>query len=277
MSQQENSRLAFFSLMITCDGLLSFEVNQALACAKGLSPSYTKGLLLQFGLVHLFVVSGFHVYAFFLFLKEGLHLKSLYALFIIFVFTSLCEFSTPLSRAFLHKSLQEIFKHRSLHVPTGPTLLLSSLLCLPLSLITGQLFSLALSTSFCFFFLSSFKTKSPYLNLFLFALPVFNSLFGIPQISHIILAPLFAFLIGFIMMPLALTSLFFKDLELINLHLWWNLEDFLNFLSIFWNMETYKETSLNFEGLPFFFFYSLAYITVFLFLDTKWQRESYSF
>lgn len=264
-----------------CLGLLNHEITQALACGKRISFSHSKDLLLTFGALHLFVVSGTHLY----FLK---HVLKSFTVFknnswiiqtFLVLFVCACNFSAPILRVFLQQFLQE---HEKKSLRKTPKILLafsSYCVCFPFCLAFGSLASLNLSFLFGLLILTINKASSCWfiIKLYTLSLPLFFTVLGLPHFMSLLATPLLTVFMGSALMPLSFLSLVSGGFEQLAMSFWWMLIDFMSFFEVFLGLPEkpilkahhFKNQSLTLFNLGFFFFYSIG--------GVSWRRRSYSF
>lgn len=263
--------------MLQCKDFLSFKITQALACAQPLPGGSEKASLITFGLIHLFVVSGFHVHTLYKILKKRCDFKTTVCLCILGFYTLSCNLPVPLARAFLQLVLHELSKKQRLTLPPPYSIGLSGLICLPLSLYKDQLLSLGLSTFYSCLLFNLRKNKS-YKNfgVYFFSLPIFLSTFGLPHFLQVFFLPLASFLVAFILTPLSLLSLFLRKLEFLVLHLWWVLNESLDYFQVFFNLH---ENTFIFTPpqVSFFSVYLFIYFIWTCLGEINWKRQSFFF
>lgn len=269
------------SVHTLCLGLLNHEITQALACGKRLSFSHSKDLLLTFGALHLFVVSGTHLYFLKHMLSSNLLLKkNMWAVqSLLFLFVCACNFSAPILRVFLHQWIQSNSRIKAIRTPKIFTAFASYLLCLPLCLNFGSLASLNLSFLFGLLILAINKTSSYsfFIKLYVLSLPLFLSVLGLPHFTGLLAAPTLTSFISFVLMPLSFLSLVSDACEQLAVFSWWLLNDLMNFFKVFLgdpekpNLQSiyFKNQSLTLFNLGFLISYSIG--------GVFWRRRSYSF
>ena len=264
-----------------CLALLNHEITQALACGKRLSFSESKELLITFGALHLFVISGMHIH----FLKKILNFfyllktKPWLMQWSLFTFLAACDFSAPLLRVFLNQALYTQIKERPLKVPKLFTLFLSYIFSLPICLLFNSLISLNLSFLFglLIFVLAKTKGWAFFIKLYLLSLPLFLMVLGLPHFLSLAVSPLLSLIVGSLLMPLAFLSLLSELFEHMTVALWDQLNDFMIYFKIFFNFPekpqvrtlNFNNTSLSLFNLSLLFFLSLG--------GVYWRRKSYSF
>lgn len=256
-----------------CLDSLNHSVTQALTCGSRLSYGTPKDLLLTFGALHLFVVSGAHLTGIRKALRSfGLSKKTEHVFILIFILS--CNFSAPLIRTYTQSLLHK--KTLILYVPGVLSPAISYLLCFPLSYYLNG--SLSLSLSLLFGTVISLLPKNfwSYVLIYVLALPVFAFTLGLPHYSSLFLLPLITGFI-FILLPFSFISLFSDYLEAFTIKTWWLLESSLEFLAIFYDFPLKPRanfTSLTNLSLTAYSF--LLIITSYL-LGVSWKRSSYSF
>lgn len=255
-----------------CLASLNHDITQALACGKRLEHSQTKNIILSFGLLHLFVVSGAHLILIqktLSFLKLPKHFNLAASLLL----TMSCNFSAPILRVFVQQILQSL---NLIHMPRSLLPLLSFLLCLPTSYYMGNAFSLGLSYLFGQIIrLIDLKKSFSQVSILTLAFPIFFKVLGIPHLSSIFLMPL-AGTILCALLPLSLISIFSNSLEAFTIKLWWFFEDNLSFINTFYNYP--KAPKLSFSSLtsPTVVAYAFVISVTTYLIGVQWKRSSYS-
>ena len=136
-----------FSLHELCLSQLDHPLNQALVCGKRWPGGEIKNLIINYNLIHLFVVSGAHA----LFFERGLKrigFNKFFQVLTLGLYTLCCNFSSPISRCFIERLIVLTAKHLHLYLPSQVLKILSGFLCLPISIAKGELISLLLSVYF---------------------------------------------------------------------------------------------------------------------------------
>ncbi len=260
------------TLHYLCLALLNHEITQALTCGKALNYSSSKDLILIFGALHFFVISGAHLN----FLKKILHflkLPKFLEITALSFFVIICNFSAPVTRSFI-QYLLEIQK--KLYIPKELSPLCSYIFCLPIALLfLNSLVSLGLSFLFGSIISTLPKKSSSYLLVYSIALPVFLSTLGLPHYSSFLILPFINLLI-FIMLPLSLLSVFSNIIEAATIKVWWLLESSLNYLHIFYNFPQKPQSNFHLFTSLNLFIYGFLIILISYMSGVFWKRSSYS-
>jgi len=215
---------------------------QALACGER-PPSSSEILLLkQLGIIHIMVVSGFHI----LMLNRVFHLilrgpfLSLLKPFFLFAFVMTCQFQLPVVRAWIQSLLLGLNKKCSLQIPKPLTLFLSILICLLIFPEKYASLSLPLSWVACLGIQLGRNHWSQSCFTYLLIMPVLSSFAALSPWT-ILINCLFAPLIGLILFPLSLLCFFISDLSFYVDHLW---------LALLWSGEKVMPLITNPEPHP---------------------------
>ncbi len=255
-----------------CLAFLNHPIPQALACGKALKHSSSRDLILTFGSLHFFVVSGAHLNFVQHYLSKTRIPKSAEVITLgLFVMT--CNFSAPITRSFLQYSL---CLKRNHSLPKELLPLFSYFICAPVFIFSNHFTSLGLS--FLFTSIISINIKSKYSNLLIYilALPVFLNVLGLPHYSSVHLLPFVTVLIA-LLLPLSFLSLFSNFIEAFVVKTWWFFEDSLKYLHTFYNHPVKPKADFHsFTNLNLFFYGAIISLTSYL-LGVLWRRSSYSF
>ena len=300
-----------FSLHELCLSQLDHPLNQALVCGKRWPGGEIKNLIINYNLIHLFVVSGAHA----LFFERGLKrigFNKFFQVLTLGLYTLCCNFSSPISRCFIERLIVLTAKHLHLYLPSQVLKILSGFLCLPISIAKGELISLLLSVYFSQVVSSILNSKenlnskglhseslnseslnseslnskslpskslnSESLNskgfefkIILISLPIYMAVLGTPPFSALLVLSLATPIIGGILLPLSFMSLVSDNIEWLSHCIWWFLLDALYYVEIFFNFPE-KQPS-NFENSPWILIHLL---TLFIFIHfgmTLWKRK----
>ncbi len=255
-----------------CIDILNHQISQALACGKALKHSNTKDLILTFGSLHFFVVSGAHLN----FVKhylQKLKTPKYIEMSALGLFVATCDFSAPITRSYLQHILAP---KRHFLFPKELLPLITYVLCFPFFLYSNHIISSGLSFLFSSVISLSVKSRTINLLIYLIALPVFLSTLGLPHYSSIFLLPFVTAFIS-LLLPLSFLSLFSNTIEAATIKIWWYLEDSLRFLYSFYNYPLkpisnfHPLTSLN------LFLYACVLTLLSYLIGVLWKRSSYSF
>lgn len=257
-----------------CLTLLHHDLLKALVCGKRIPQSSLKELCANFNLLHLFVVSGVHVY----FLESRLKRLTQNTIFInifLTVYGCTCNFSAPILRVLVERFIKNLQTKLLIHIPTLPRLGLSFLFCLPISLFKDEFVSLSLSFYFSLLIKSIFYNSNLSKNIviFLLAHPIFIYGLGLPSFYSVFVISFSGYLVGHLLLPLAFLSLISESVQHLTIHLCWQLEEVLQFIDIFFN---YPKTNVNLShsNFNFIFFHSLTLIIFLTLGHIFWKRKT---
>ena len=187
---------------------------QALACGQKPQTNSDILLLKQLGIIHILVVSGFHI----LMLNKVLHflLRGPYLIFLkplfLFIFVMTCQFQLPVVRAWIQSLLVHINRKWNLQIPKPFLLFLSILSSLIISFESYRSLSLPMSWVACLGIQFGRNNWSQSLYSYLLMLPIISS-FAVLSPLTVVINSLFAPLIGLILFPLSLLSFFISGLS----------------------------------------------------------------
>jgi len=260
------------SLNELCLYLLDHPLNRALVCGSSWPKGEIKELILNFNLIHLFVVSGAHALFFEKLLKLiGLNKKVQLLVLLIYVF--ICNFSSPIARCFFER-LSLIFLNKiGVFLPASFFKLLSAALTLPTALLKGEMLSLILSLYFSTLVTCLGTKKHLEFKFILLAAPTYISMLGLPPLSALLPLILLSPLIGFLILPLSFLGLAFDKAEWLSHSIWWEFLNGLEFLNVFFNYP--KKGSTDFENLNWLLGH-LVVLLITLHIGTVfWKRKSF--
>jgi len=260
----------FLNLHELCIWQLDHPLNQSLACGKRWPSSTSKELLLNYNLIHLFVVSGAHALFFEKTLKFLGFNKST-QLFSLGLYVLCCNFSSPINRCFMERLLKNFLQKRYFHSPQMITKILSAFLCFPFSVLKGEITSLLLSLYFSLIVFCIDNSKKFELKIFLLSLPVYIWLLGLPPASSLIVLFFATPFIGTLLLPLSLLSLLSDSIEWLSHIFWWYFLDALNFLDVFFNYP--KKGLTNFDNWPFIAIHLFILLSILHLGLSRWKRH----
>ncbi len=260
------------NLHYLCLAFLNHEITQALTCGKALNYSSSKDLILIFGALHFFVISGAHLN----FLKRiirFLKLPRFLEIISLSLFVVICNFSAPVTRSFLQYFLEN---QKKLYIPKELSPLCSYIFCLPIALLfLNNLVSLSLSFLFGSVISILPRKSSSHLLMYSIALPVFLSTLGLPHYSSFLILPFINLLI-FIMLPLSLLCVLSNTIEAATIKLWWLLKSSLNYIHIFYNFPEKPQSNFHLFTSLNLFIYGFLIILLSYVSGVFWKRSSYS-
>lgn len=255
-----------------CIDILNHQIPQALACGKALKQSNSKDLILTFGSLHFFVVSGAHL-NFVQHYLQRLKTPRCIEMITLALFVITCDFSAPITRSYIQHTLK---LKRHFLFPKELLPLIAYTLCFPLFLYSGHTISLGLSFLFSSVISLSVNSRTTTLLIYAIALPVFLATLGLPHYSSIFLLPFVTAFIS-LLLPLSFLSLLSNSIEITTVKLWWFFEDSLKFLYSFYNYPLKPISSFHSLTSLNLFLYGFA-VTLFSYLiGVLWKRSSYSF
>ena len=265
-----------------CINSLNHEITKALACGARIESTLDSRALARFGLLHFFVVSGAH----FNFIHSALNPLSKIKWFnkvclpMLFLFTSMCQFSPPVLRAFLHQFFRSLENRFLFFCPSVFHHLLSYVFCTVLYQ-TSSIMLFSTNLSFVFGLLVDLNNnKTPLkqaLSIYLTASPFLFFIFGVPHISTVLLTPLVALFVCGLLMPLSLASTVMDHTESFPIHIWWFLKDFIEFTSVFFNHPYQSRHYLELISTKQFFIFNLVFIFTISLGGVLWRRKSFVF
>lgn len=224
---------------------LDHPLNQALVCGKRWPNGATKELIINYNLIHLFVVSGAHA----LFFEKGLQrlgIKKPGQMISLGLYVLCCNFSSPIGRCFTERLLKTASQHTHLYLPPQILKILSGLVYLPISIAKGELLSLSLSLYFSLVVSSISGTKAFEFKVMLVSMPVYAAVLGTPPLSALLVLIVATPVIGSILLPLSFLSLLSDNIEWLSHFIWWFSLDTIYFTEVFFNFPK-KEIS-NFDN-----------------------------
>lgn len=255
-----------------CLSQLDHPINQALVCGKRWPSGDGKNLLINYNLIHLFVVSGAHAIFFEKTLKM-LGVSEKPRLSCLGLYVLICNFSSPINRCFLERLSNLTFKSFNFHTPPIQLKLFSAFLCLPFSFFKSELTSLLLSLYFSLIVSSVDSDKAFELKVMLLSLPVYTYFLGFPPFSSIFVLALAGPFIGSILLPLSFLALLSDSVEWLSHKLWWTSLDALYFIEIFLNYP--KKQGSSFENWHLLIIHITFLTTITLIGSCYWKRKSY--
>lgn len=259
--------------MPICKNFLSFSISQALACGASLhDTNLDSKKILLFGLIHLFVISGYHINI----LDDILasfKLNKYVRLALLFTYALFCGFTPPTARAFF----QKLIKSTNYFLPSFFIILISFLMTLPIAFYQQKFSSLLLSYVFCSIIVFTKNLSFKTLLVYALAYPIFTYHISLPHISNILLLPFFTLIVEFVLFPLALISFLIDSAEILILIIWHQLESILTYFYIFFNFPS--QAFVNFHSKPLFKImgFYFMYASLLYFLEVLWKRRSYLF
>lgn len=241
---------------------------QALACGERPHSNSEILLLKQLGIIHILVVSGFHI----LMLNKVFHLilrgpfLTLLKPVFLFGFVMTCQFQLPVVRAWIQSLLVSLNKKWSLQIPKPLILFLSVLNCLLIFPENYTSLSLPMSWVACLGIQLGRSHWSQSFYTYLLMLPILSS-FTVLSPWTIVINSLFAPLIGLILFPMSLLCFFISNLSFYVDYLW---------LALLWSGEKVAPLIINPEPhplLPIRILNWLYPIIINLLLVHKWRNS----
>ena len=239
---------------------LDHPLNQALVCGKRWPNGATKELITNYNLIHLFVVSGAHA----LFFEKGLKqigVKKFGQFFCLGIYVLCCNFSSPISRCFIERILGLTPGCMHIYLPPQILKILSGILCLPVSVMQGEVLSLLLSLYFSLVVSSISGSKGFEFKVMLISMPVYIAVLGTPPLSALLVLILATPVIGTILLPLSFLSLASDNVEWFSHFIWWFSLDTLHFIEVFFNFPKKEVSDFNNSGWVLFHLISLFSFT----------------
>ncbi len=255
-----------------CLKLLDHPLNRALVCGTSWPEGEIKDLILNFNLIHLFVVSGAHA-LFFEKLLKLIGLKKKVQLLVLLIYVLTCNFSSPIARCFFER-LSLIFLNKTgVFLPPPFLKVISAALTLPTALLKGEMLSLILSLYFSTLITCLGIKKHLEIKFILLAAPTYISMLGLPPLSALFPLILLSPLIGFVILPLSFLGLLFDRAEWLSHFFWWEFLNSLDFLNIFFNYP--KKSLANFENLNWLLGHLLVLLITLHIGTVYWKRKSF--
>jgi hypothetical protein len=260
------------SLHELCLFQLDHPLNRALVCGERWPGGSTKELILNYNLIHLFVVSGAHALFFERILKE-FGINNFMRISTLGLYVLCCDFSSPISRCFLERLVKRVFNNFHIFLPSDFSKLISFVVCLPLSIIKGEILSLILSLYFAFVVSSITNSKSFEVKVMLISMPAYITVLGLPPFSSLLVLICITPVIGVILLPLSFMALISDNVEWLSHMIWWLVLDFIRFLEIFFNYP--KKQSANFDNIVWIIVHLIVLFIFTYFGCMKWRRKLY--
>ena len=262
----------FASLHDLCLSQLDHPLNQALVCGKRWPNSEVKTLIINYNLIHLFVVSGAHA----LFFEKGLkalRFNKSFQLSTLGVYVLCCNFSSPIGRCFTERIINLATKKNHLYFPVQFQKIFSGLVYLPISYTKDECISLLLSVYFSQV-VASIGTKRGFeLKLLLVSFPVYAAVLGTPPISALLVLFIATPLIGGLLLPLSFLALISDKVEWLSHSIWWCVLDALNYLEVFFNYP--KKSAADFGNSHWMLIHLMAITLITYSGLIFWKRKSF--
>ena len=257
-----------------CLTLLHHDLLKALVCGQKIPPSALKNLFINFNMLHLFVVSGVHVYFLESLLKRTTKNTILISL-VLWIYGLVCNFSAPILRVLVERLLRYLEARFSFHIPCLQGLLLSFLFCLPIAIFKNEFVSLNLSFYFSLLLNSTFGGSNLFKSIVIFILahPVFIYGLGLPSAYSVFLLSFSGYFIGFVLLPLSFLSLVSEAVQRFSIQLCWQLEKVLVYIDVFFNHPR-SNVKLEHFNLNFVFFHSLLLVLILILGNVIWKRKT---
>ena len=244
-----------------------WELKAALLCSKSIYSTPFIKPIKALGLLHLFVVSGFHLQLIYQLLERrifrSLKSKQICLLSLLFLYTLFCNLKAPVLRAYLQIIFSLRNPHHSLKTLLGG--------CLILAIAPQMWSSLSLQLSWCVALVISSKLIHKTLSLLLIYILLFLFLSPL-EVAHpisILTTLVFTPLIAFVFLPLSFISALIPALTPLSDPLWRGFIGFLKILS--------SELPLlqpNFQLLPWHkWFLLITFNLVLFYLEVRHKRR----
>lgn len=257
-----------------CLTLLHHDLLKALVCGQRMPYGALKSLFTNYNMLHLFVVSGVHVYFLENLLKRS-KLSTFYIGILLWIYGYTCNFSAPILRVLVERFLKHVEFKLLLYIPKLQKLFLSFLVCLPFSIYKNEFLSLSLSFYFSVTISSTFGWSNKMKTLFIFTLahPIFIYGLGVPSAYSFFLLFASGPLVGFLLLPLSFASLLSEVVQRWTIKLCWFLENLLIYIDIFLN-HPHSGLTAEYINLDFVLFHALTLVTVLILGNVIWKRKT---